>query len=152
MTVTAPDTVAPTIVVNPATVSVVQDRNYTAADALSGVTCIDSNDQNPALTADVSGVDTATLGSYTVTYTCTDASGNAAPSASRTVTVVEADRDAPTITLNGPDTIDLIEGQQTYTEQNAVCTDVADGNLAVTIGRRHGGHHYCRLVHGNVHL
>ena len=47
--------------------------------------------------------------------------------------MVEADRDAPTITLNGPSIIELVEGQ-TYTEQGALCTDVADGNLAVTIG------------------
>ena len=48
---------------------------------------------------DVSTVDTQTVGSYTVTYNVSDASGNAATEVTRTVNVV--DTTIPVITLTG---------------------------------------------------
>jgi serralysin len=88
-TVNVVDTTAPVITVtgdDPATVELggtYTDAGATATD-LDTVTVTSSSD-----------VDTDTVGSYTVTYTATDASGNAA-TASRTVNVV--DTTAPVIT------------------------------------------------------
>ena len=56
-----------------------------------GATATDDTDDDTALTAtiaiDASAVDTATAGSYSVTYDVSDAAGNAATQVTRTVTV-----------------------------------------------------------------
>ena len=80
-----PDATAPVITLlgaNPAWVEA--GSNYTDA----GAVCIDNDDPNPVLTIN-SPVDTAMPGVYTVTYTCTDASGNS-ERATRTVIVGDA--------------------------------------------------------------
>ena len=91
--VATPDTTAPTLTLNgqPA-VSVFRGSSY--ADA--GATCTDDRDPNPTLTVTPATVDTNTLGTYTLVYTCTDASGNTAPSVVRTVVVATPDTTAPT--------------------------------------------------------
>ena len=78
-----PDTTAPIITLNgPASVSVTQGTSYTD----SGATCTDDTDGS--LTPTMSGtVDTNTPGTYTLTYTCTDLSGNNAIQVDRTVIV-----------------------------------------------------------------
>ena len=68
-----------------------------------GATATDNYDDDTTLTAsivtDVSTVDTQTVGSYTVSYNVSDASGNAATEVTRTVNVV--DTTIPVITLEG---------------------------------------------------
>ncbi len=82
-TVNVVDTTAPVITVKGAnTVTVSHGSAYTDA----GATATDNVD--PAVTVTSSGtVDTATEGTYTITYTATDAAGNTATE-TRTVTVV----------------------------------------------------------------
>ena len=59
---------------------------------------------------------------YTVTYTCTDNSGNEA-TATRTVFVT--DSDSPSIMITGPAAITITLGTP-YNDQGAVCGDNAD--------------------------
>ncbi|MEO1575194.1 MAG: DUF5011 domain-containing protein, partial [Pseudomonadota bacterium] len=64
-----------------------RDQAYTDL----GATCVDNKDgdiSGTIVTGGVAGVDTSTDGDYQVTYDCSDAAGNAAPQAVRTVTVV----------------------------------------------------------------
>ena len=68
-----------------------------------------------AISGSVSGVDISTLGSYTITYSATDAAGNTGI-ATRTVNVV--DTTAPVITVTGDDEITIEKGS-TYTELGA---------------------------------
>ena len=88
------DAADPVIAVSGDTQVTVQvDDTY--ADAGAG--CVDNSDPDPTLVVDNS-VNTSTAGTYTVTYTCTDASGNDA-TATRTVTVEAPVQDtaAPTV-------------------------------------------------------
>ena len=78
----------------------------------------------------VSDVDESTLGTYTVTYTVSDAAGNMDQD-SRTVTVF-AD-EPPVITLIGEAAVDVIHNS-TYIEEGATATDYVEGDVAVTIG------------------
>lgn len=83
----ADDTTAPVI-------SGVTDREITAGETISykkGVTVTDDTDPSPKLEVDAGGVDLNTPGTYTVTYTATDAAGN-----STTVTA--------TVTVKAPET------------------------------------------------
>ncbi len=70
-----------------------------------------------------------TIGSYTITYTATDLSGNAALPVTRTVQVV--DTNSPVITLNGSST-QIISVGSPYTELGATVTDNYDTNLQIT--------------------
>jgi len=92
-----------------------------------GASVSDSSDPSPDL--DISGsVDSHTPGTYVITYTATDASGNTS-TATRTVTVV--DTTPPAITLNG--LVPVIECHVgTYTEPGASALDACDGPVAVT--------------------
>ena len=106
-TVTVVDTTAPVITVigdNPATVELNSTYTDEGATADSGETVISTSDVN-----------TAIVGTYTVTYSATDASGNTG-TATRTVTVV--DTTAPVITVIGdnPATVEL---NSTYTDEGA---------------------------------
>ena len=75
-----------------------------------------------------STVDTSVVGSYTVTYTATDSSGNEATAVVRTVNVV--DTTAPVITITGDATV-TIELGTTYTDEGATATDLS-GDITVT--------------------
>jgi Domain of unknown function (DUF5011)/Putative Ig domain len=85
-----PDTTQPVITVlgtNPLSLTV--GTAYTEA----GATCVDNKD--PSCTVVTAGtVNTATVGTYTITYTATDAAGNVS-SVTRTVNVVAAADPAP---------------------------------------------------------
>jgi len=70
---------------------------------------------------DASAADTATVGSYSVTYNVIDCAGNAAVQVTRTVNVV--DTTPPVVTLNGPASLTLECGVDTYTELGAIVTD-----------------------------
>ena len=129
----AADTIPPIITLDgPSAVTV------TAGTAFDdpGVTCTDETDPNPSLDFDTVDIDLNTPGDYTVTYTCTDSSGNSS-TATWTVTVIAMDAEPPednnppTITLNGLSAVTITAGTA-YTEQGATCTDDTDGSLQVT--------------------
>jgi hypothetical protein len=107
-----------------ATVSVEAGSTFTDA----GATAVDNYDATASVV--VTGtVNTSALGTYTLTYTSTDAAGNTA-SVTRTVTVV--DTTAPVITLNGNATI-TVQINEAYTELNATATDNLDATVTVTV-------------------
>ena len=89
-TVNVVDTTKPVVTLNgAATVTVVVGGTYTELGA-------SATDLSGNVTVVITGtVDTNTIGVYTVTYTSTDASGNAGP-ATRTVNVVADDDEGPT--------------------------------------------------------
>lgn len=73
------------------TLSGVQDILFyqgETVDYLAGVTALDDADPNPTITVDDAGVDLSQPGEYTLTYTATDASGNAGQTTAK-VTVLE---------------------------------------------------------------
>jgi len=93
----------------------------------SGASANDSCDGVVAVT--ISGTVLSAKGTYTVTYTAKDSSGNTS-TASRTVNVV--DTIAPVITLKGsnPMTVDLANG--VYSEPGATAADACDGSVSVS--------------------
>ena len=74
-------------------------------------------------------VDTSTVGTYTITYSATDAVGNTG-TAIRTVNVV--DTTAPVITLLGEATV-TIEFGSTYSDAGATASDNYDGDVSSSI-------------------
>ena len=98
VTVIGADNTAPAIVLNGnATIEIEAcdtyvDPGFLAYDNLAPF------DLTSSVTVDASAVNTAALGSYTVTYTVADAAGNTG-TATRTVVVV--DNTAPVITISG---------------------------------------------------
>jgi len=95
------------------------DPGATATDEVDGTVSVS-----------VSGeVDTNTAGSYTLTYSASDAAGNEA-SVERVVTV--EDTTSPTITLNGESAVTIVQGDG-YTELGASASDNIDGALTVII-------------------
>jgi len=127
VTVTAaPDTTPPVITVTAGTDSVVIGSSWTDA----GATATDNVDSS--VTVNTSGsVDVNTVGSYTITYTATDAAGNVATPATRTVTVTAAppaDTTPPVITVTVG--TDSIEAGDSWTDAGATATDDVDGTLS----------------------
>ena len=127
--VAAADTTPPDITLNdPSAVTV------TAGAAFDdpGVTCTDETDPNPSIVSDIADIDVNIPGDYTITYTCTDSSGNAS-TATRIVTVVAAaDTTPPTINISGDNPLTITVGS-TYEDAGATCTDETDGTLTPTI-------------------
>jgi hypothetical protein len=128
--VTAGDTTPPVITVtgsNP--VTIFKDSTY--ADA--GATWTDNVDGGPfTITGSntTSNVNITLPGTYTVTYTATDAAGNTA-TATRTVYVV-ADNTPPVITMNGATNPYQVAQNTTYVDPGATATDNADGTITLT--------------------
>ena len=124
-TVNVVDTTAPVVTVtgdNPATVEL--GGTYTDAGATA-------TDASGAVTAVASGtVDTTTVGSYVITYTSTDASGNSG-TATRTVNVVDTTAPVVTATGDNPATVEL---GGTYTDAGATATDASGDVTVVTSG------------------
>ena len=127
--VTVVDTTAPTIEIlgaNPMIVechSAFSDPGATAHDACEG-----DSSATPSGT-----VDPNTVGTYTITYTATDASGHAAAPVTRTVNVV--DTTPPEITLNGSSPTDnsiTVECHTSFTDPGATAADACGGPVAVT--------------------
>ena len=115
--VTVGDTIAPVITLtgaNPLTV----ERFGTYSDP--GAT----SDDGSSVVVDSSAVDMTATGTYTVTYTSTDAEGNVGTA---TRSVVVADTVGPVITLTGANPY-LVELGSTYTDPGAT----ADGGETVT--------------------
>jgi len=73
-------------------------------------------------------VDTNVVGSYTITYTATDDSGNSANPVTRTVNVVDTTK--PVVTLLGNAEV-VLECKSTFNDPGATATDGCGGNLEV---------------------
>ncbi|MDC0264851.1 DUF5011 domain-containing protein, partial [Verrucomicrobia bacterium] len=95
-----------------------------------GATVNDSFDTGLVALA-VSTVDTSTLGSYTVTYSASDNSGNPAQEVTRTVLVVD-DTTPPVITLLGAP-FSLHEAGTLFTDPGAEGSDNRDGKITSSI-------------------
>ncbi len=127
-TVTVVDTTPPVITLsgsNPVTVEVGSlyiDSGATASDNIDGDITSSIVTDNP--------VNTALIGTYTVTYNVEDSSNNNADQKTRTVNVV--DITGPEITLNGnnPETVEV---GSTYTDAGAIVTDNYDTGLSATV-------------------
>ena len=128
-TVNVVDTTAPVVTVtgdNPATVELggtYTDAGATATDASGAVTVVTSGDT----------VDPDTLGTYTITYTSTDASGNAG-TATRTVNVV--DTTVPVFTSSSTfvvDEGDTAVGTATATDIQAVTFTISGTVLELSL-------------------
>jgi len=92
-----------------------------------GATATDACDGNLSASIAVTGtVNTDTPGTYVLTYSVTDASGNAA-SIDRTVSV--NDTTAPVLTLNGAETIE-VECGTAFADPGATATDACVGDLS----------------------
>jgi hypothetical protein len=118
------DTAAPTLTLNGAEVMTVECHS-TFTDP--GATAEDSCAGNIPVTASGS-VDVNTPGSYTLTYSVSDQSGNTA-TATRTVKVVDTAK--PVITLNGSGVI-TVECHGSFTDLGATAEDGCAGLLSVS--------------------
>jgi predicted outer membrane repeat protein len=125
---TASDITAPIItLIGESTVTIEAPNTYTD----EGATASDNKDGDiTSRIAVVNSVDTNAIGSYTVTYTVSDAAGNAASQVTRTVNVV--DTTAPVITLIG-DAIVAVEAGINYVDAGATATDSFDGSLTPVV-------------------
>ena len=97
-----------------------------------GAFATDNYDDNNTITSTISisgSVNTATLGSYTVSYDVTDSSGNSASTLIRTINVV--DTTIPVLSLLGSSTVN-IELNEAYTDDGATATDNYDDNATLT--------------------
>ena len=124
----APTNTAPVVTMN-------GDANLTltVGDTFTdpGATATDAEDGAITPVADCN-VSTATAGTYTCTYTATDA-GGLSDTATRTVTVEEEEPPAPTntapvVTLNGDASVTLEYGAA-WTDPGATATDAEDGAI-----------------------
>ena len=127
-TVNVVDTTAPVITlagVSPVTVeagAAYFDAGATASDIGDGDLTLSITTINP--------VNTATVGTYTVTYNVTDSSMNAAAQVSRSVIV--QDTTIPTISLIGANP-QVIEAGGIYSELNATASDPVFGDITGSI-------------------
>ena len=81
---------------------------------------------------DPASIDTQNLGTYTITYTATDISGNQA-SATRTVIVTDQpDNNPPVITLNGEENSQA-EAAEPYVDLGATAVDDRDGDVTAKL-------------------
>jgi len=127
-TVNVVDTTVPVITLTgDAVVTTEVDAPYTDA----GATALDNYDGyiTPAIVV-VNTVNTAIVGTYTVTYNVSDISGNPAVQVTRTVNVV--DTTVPVITLTG-DAVVTIEVDAPYTDAGATALDNYDGDITPAI-------------------
>ena len=126
-TVTVADTTAPVITIKGSTTVNVEtggtyvDEGATAADSFEGDLTADITLGNP--------VDTTISGSYTVSYSVKDSSGN---EASATRTVVVSDNSVPVIILLG-DADMTAEAGLVFTDPGATASDSADGDLSLKL-------------------
>jgi hypothetical protein len=122
------DIVTPTItLLGDASMTLFQGDVYTEL----GANATDDVDGDISNTVIITGtVDTSTIGVYNLAYNVSDAAGNQASTATRTVNVVVApDTVAPTIILVGDASMTLFQGD-VYTELGANATDDADGDIS----------------------
>lgn len=119
------DNTPPVITKNGSDVTINKGSSYsdlgaTATDNIDGeVIVISSGNVNPNI-----------IGEYEIIYTATDASGNEAIPVTRIVVVRDAT--APVITITGDNPHYVILGNS-YSDQGAIASDEADGNLTNNI-------------------
>ena len=117
------DTTAPVItLLGSASVDHEQGTTYTDEGATA------SDNVDGTVSVSTSGSVGPDAGTYTISYSASDAAGNTA-AATRTVTV--ADTQPPTITLNGESDVSHKQGTS-YVDDGATATDVVDGTVEVT--------------------
>ena len=120
-----PDTTPPVLTLNGEnTLTLRQGSVYTELGAMA----MDERDGNVSVVI-VGSVETAIVGTYTITYSAEDKAGNKA-SITRTITVIDVT--PPLITLNGESSITL-EQNAVYNELGAISFDAVDGNVSVSI-------------------
>jgi uncharacterized lipoprotein YbaY len=123
-TVIVEDTLLPVITLTgSASVTIEAGSEYTDV----GATASDTLDGTIAVVS-ATNVNTQVPGSYVVTYTATDAAGNAAVEVTRAV-IVE-DTLLPVITLTGSASVTIEAGSE-YTDAGATASDTLDGTIAV---------------------
>ena len=104
------------------------DAGATAADNVDGFITA-----NIVVGGDNVNTSAAPGTSFTITYNVSDAAGNVASQVTRTVNIVStADTIDPVITLNGPSTVEAIQGSS-YIDAGASATDNKDGNISANI-------------------
>lgn len=86
------------------------------------------NIDNSVTVSNDNSVNSYLISSYQITYTASDAAGNEATPAVRTINVV--DLEAPVITLNGDKVVSLVQGRE-YKEQGAIALDNLDGEMVL---------------------
>ena len=125
------DATAPVItLIGNATVSVASGDTYTD-DGATATDNVDGDITGSIVT--VNSVDTSTVGTYTVTYNVTDATGNVATEVTRTVNVLAtADTTLPEIMLVGDDSVSIEQGT-VYTDAGATASDNVDGDITASI-------------------
>ncbi|MCP4429611.1 MAG: DUF5011 domain-containing protein, partial [Gammaproteobacteria bacterium] len=127
--ITAADTTKPVITLNGSTpVSIELGDSYNDAGATA------SDDIDGDITANIttdSTVNTAQVGSYTVTYNVSDAAGNTATAVVRTVNVTP-DVTKPVISLSGNNPDSIVTGSP-YIDAGATAMDNIDGNVSGNI-------------------
>ncbi|NQX00872.1 DUF5011 domain-containing protein, partial [bacterium] len=101
--------------------------NYTAPGAIA----LDARDGIRGVVT-IGSVDTSVIGTYTITYTASDLSGNVA-TATRTLLVT--DQTAPVVTLIGPSAIRLPAGG-TFSDPGATAEDAMEGSMAASVSGR----------------
>jgi hypothetical protein len=111
--------------------------NVTVGNAYvdAGATAADTEDGDiTANIVTVNSVNTAAVGTYTVTYNVTDGDGASAVQVSRTVNVVPLDPTnvAPVITLLGSTPVTVTQGT-TYTDAGATAADTEDGDITASL-------------------
>ncbi|MDB4513356.1 DUF5011 domain-containing protein, partial [Akkermansiaceae bacterium] len=94
------------------------DAGATASDTLDGAIAVEVDNK----------VNTQVPGSYLVSFTATDAAGNAAVEVTRTVIVEDTLR--PVITLTGSASVTMEAGSE-YVDAGATASDTLDGAIAV---------------------
>lgn len=124
-TISVVDNVAPSISLNGNSII---ELDFGSPYIELGATAIDNADTNLSITTS-GAVNINNIGSYEITYSVTDSSGNS-NSAIRTINVV--DNLAPSISLNGEASL-IIYVNSIYTELGAVAIDNVDGNITPTI-------------------
>ncbi|PKG83071.1 hypothetical protein CXF85_12040 [Colwellia sp. 75C3] len=126
-TVNVVDDIAPVLVLNGVT-----PFSHNAGDDYADLGAVVSDNLDDASSITITTTDevnAAVIGSYTVTYTATDAAGNVATPLIRTVNI--EDLAGPVITLTGAAIIEHNYGD-VYTDKGAIATDNVDGNVDVT--------------------
>ena len=128
----APDTTPPTLsLTGNASVTISVGTTYND----EGATCEDAVDGTIIPTVVSDTVDTTQVGTYAVTYSCTDAANNPAIQVTRTVivqTAVTPDTTPPTLSLTGNASVTISVGT-TYNDEGATCEDAVDGTIIPTV-------------------
>ena len=126
--VTDPDSEAPVISLNgDSVVNLVVDDVYSE----KGAKAVDDIDGELKVTDVTGDVDTTKPGEYLIVYRVKDSAGNLSE-LSRKVIVTIPDKEAPKITLQGSDIVNLKKGES-YEELGASAVDSEDGDVNVSI-------------------